>query len=268
MTRSRGGPQIVYCSRQPLPSLAPGRSTARRPLGSPERPRVQAVWRGSPSDLARLLWYPVQTPQEDWMCSKTRRSQCYASEMEEAELRPRCGGYPRLVETGCHKHGHLCAPVSPQGPPSRMKPGARILSHPEPAPSPGQFPSSWGSQGAEYSPPSTRSPIRWRHRHGDRSLESAVGKVGGATGPLETRVRPDSARPRTDGQVPSPHPRNAVGGQQPTGRGWSAAALPESALTPGPAEGRHSPSGQDSGLSIVRYGCESWTVKKAEHRGF
>lgn len=37
-----------------------------------------------------------------------------------------------------------------------------------------------GFPGGRVSPLPTRSPIRWRHRHGDRSLASALGKAGGA----------------------------------------------------------------------------------------
>ena len=50
--------------------------------------------------------------------------------------------------------------------------------------------------------------------------------------------------------------------------GWvrSTADRPESVLTPELVKGLHLRSGQSCGFSTVRYGCESWTVKKAEYR--
>lgn len=155
MTRSGGSPQIGYCYRRPLSSPTPSRSAARRLLGSPERPRVQAKGRGIPQTPHGCCGILSKTPQEDWMCSKTRHSPCYASEME-VELRPRCGGTHicwRQVATNTDTSAPLGVPPGP---------ALRVLSHPDPAPSPGQFPSSWCSQGAEYSPPSTLKTQTWR----------------------------------------------------------------------------------------------------------
>lgn len=63
LTRSGGGPQIVYCYRRPLPSPAPSsRSAARRLLGSPSVPRPGHVEGKAPQDPAWLLRHPVQNP--------------------------------------------------------------------------------------------------------------------------------------------------------------------------------------------------------------
>ena len=119
------------------------------------------------------------------------------------------------METARQKQGHLCVP----GCPPRARPGARVLSHPDPAPSPGQSSSSWVLRHCQISccrvprgqnqPPAHEEPHPLETQTWRQIVSVCPGE--GGRGALGTWVSPDSARLKTGGQGLSPPSRNAMG---------------------------------------------------------